>query len=101
MMPYIKLGVGGLVYSARSYKADNEFMTERADEPVRSYPAVALLVPIGGGIAFRYNSRISIQPELTYHFTSTDALDDMGTLTGGKGGNDAYGIASIKMQYAF
>ncbi len=99
-MPYLRVGIGALAYSVRTYLGTERFTPKRPEGATVKYPAVAVVVPIGGGLAIRCNYRTFIQPELNYHFTTSDALDGAVGLFSKKK-YDGYGVASIKVQYAF
>ncbi len=99
-MPYLKVGIGGLAYSVRTYLGTERFEPKGPEGSPVKYPRFAVVFPLGAGLAFRYNYRTTIQPELLYHFTTTNALDGAVGLSD-KRKYDGYGIASIKVQYAF
>lgn len=64
----------------------------------QQYPAYSWLVPVGGGVSMRLSPRLWVLPELTYRFTFTDDLDDVGAKRGG-GRNDGYLQLAFRFQY--
>ncbi|EJF08237.1 hypothetical protein [Pontibacter sp. BAB1700] len=84
-VPYVKAGVGVLYYSASSDASKNS--------------GVAAFIPVGGGIRFNYTSKISIAPELTFNFTSSDLIDNYKRKGGFTGNKDAYVSASVNFIY--
>ncbi len=99
--PYVKVGIGALVYKASSSTSgDGGKILPGAMPAARHYPAVALTVPLGGGLKFYYSRQISIAPELNFHFTTTDYLDNNLNKAGHLGPNDHYLNFSVKLLYA-
>ncbi|WP_157547684.1 hypothetical protein [Hymenobacter sp. DG25A] len=103
LKPYLRLGVGGLLYSPEAYEG-----TTRPDNgttfisPERNdYPAVAFIAPVGLGLTVRASRRVNVTTEATYFFTSTDQLDDVSTIHSGNAQhNDGYGLLELKLEYA-
>lgn len=101
VVPYLTAGVGVIYYNTTAYpgqgKLNDSYLTY---EPTRDYPAIALVIPVGGGLRFRINDEVSIAPELVYHITATDYLDNDNR---NKGRNllykDHYGVATVKLMY--
>lgn len=100
MVPYIRVGLGGLYYNATSFPADRKLNDSQVTyDPQQKYPAFAAVVPVGGGIRFYINDEFSVAGELGYRITSTDLLDNIpATLTNGSR-KDEYGVLAIKLQY--
>jgi hypothetical protein len=99
-IPYVKVGIGGMVYSAFTYEGRKQYEAggSRVLKSKHEYPDVAVVVPLGGGLAIRLSKEVSLNPELVYHITSTDYLDDMKIFPTHKR-TDHYGIASLKVLY--
>ncbi|MCC9135006.1 outer membrane beta-barrel protein [Pontibacter silvestris] len=102
IVPYVKAGVGFIHYTPTSYPGEGELDESQTKyDPARKYPALAAVVPVGGGLRFRFSDKISIAGELIYHFTSTDYLDntvqDMRNTSIMR--NDGYGVAAVKVLY--
>ncbi|WP_242920064.1 porin family protein [Pontibacter liquoris] len=101
VVPYLMAGLGGIYYTATSYPGQgslNESQTKYA--PARSYPALAAVIPVGGGLRIRLTDQLSLVPELLYHVTSTDFLDNyQPASTRNLIKKDHYGVALLKIQY--
>ncbi len=99
-VPYFRIGVGGLYYTATSFPANGNLDdTQSTYDPEQDYPAFAAVVPVGGGIRFYINDEFSIAPEIAYRVTSTDFLDNIGPITSGGGRRDEYAVVAVKLQY--
>ncbi|TPE44543.1 thrombospondin type 3 repeat-containing protein [Pontibacter mangrovi] len=101
IVPYIRIGLGAVYYTPTSYPANSESLddSQTTYDPARKYPAIAAVVPVGGGLRFYINDEFSIAPELTYHVTTTDYLDNVGPMLMNGSRRDEFGVASIKLQY--
>jgi len=101
IVPYLTAGVGLIYYNPTSYPGQgklNESQTKY--EPTRNYPAIAAVIPFGGGLRFRFTDALSVAPELIYHITSSDYLDNDGRNLGRNLiYKDHYGVAAIKIMY--
>ncbi|HEY4651096.1 MAG TPA: hypothetical protein VIG72_06760 [Pontibacter sp.] len=97
IVPYLKAGVGVLVYKASS-KVESQGIEF---EDATSYPDVALIAPVGGGLKIQYSKQLSIAPELNVYFTNSDYLDNTsyGYVSPLTGSNDAYLSATVKVMY--
>ncbi|RAU82036.1 outer membrane beta-barrel protein [Pontibacter arcticus] len=100
IVPYVKAGAGLIYYTAISYPGQGKLDEAPVkDDPERDYPAVAAVIPFGGGLRFRINDQISIAPELMYQISTTDFLDNISARFGNPNTNDHYGTASVKIMY--
>jgi hypothetical protein len=100
IVPYIKVGAGGIFYSATSFPADRKLDDSQTTyDPERQYPAFALVVPIGAGLRFRFSDEVAIAPELLYHITTSDHLDNGSPLQVNNNRSDHYGLFSVKLMY--
>jgi hypothetical protein len=101
VVPYVKAGAGAIYYKPTSYPASQGELddSQTTYDPERNYPAVAAVIPFGGGLRFRINDQFSIAPEMIYHLTTTDYLDNIGPRLGNAGNKDHYGTASVKLLY--
>lgn len=98
MIPYVRAGVGIATYKATSFlKGDGEKITELTD--LRVYPGIAAVVPVGFGLDFECSRAVSIAPEFTFTFTSSDYLDNIVDPAGYSGKNDQFLNASVKVYY--
>jgi opacity protein-like surface antigen len=96
--PYLHLGIYGLYYNATAEINTPTNLTGRSIENI-SYPRLAAAFPVGFGLQFRINNRMSLCPEYTYRFLLTDKLDGIDKLFGNTK-NDGYGTLMFKFQYA-
>ncbi|UOQ53844.1 hypothetical protein [Hymenobacter cellulosivorans] len=99
--PYIKAGVGALLYTPEAYLGNarpvpstNFLPTERND-----YPATALIAPVGLGLTFRLMPQLNVSAEGSYYFTTTDHLDDI-SQRGNAARNDGFGLMELKLEYS-
>ncbi|ARS37694.1 thrombospondin type 3 repeat-containing protein [Pontibacter actiniarum] len=100
VVPYVRAGVGAVYYTPTSFPGQSSLDDSQTTyDPERKYPAVAAVIPFGGGLRFRINNEFSIAPELIYHITTTDYLDNIGPRIGNPGNKDHYGVAIVKLQY--
>lgn len=100
IVPYVKAGAGAIYYTATSFPADNELDDSQTTyDPEREYPAFALVIPFGGGIRFRFSDEIAIAPELIYHVTTSDYLDNGNPEDSNNARSDHYGLFSVKFMY--
>lgn len=98
VVPYVKAGIGLAKYSASSYtKGQNGGRVYHAAQT--DYPAVAAVFPIGAGFKFNVSDGMSIAPEVTMNFSSTDHLDNRKNEIGFLGKNDHFVNASVKIFY--
>lgn len=94
IVPYITVGAGLMHYSVSSSSTSSDAELEGTD-----YPNLAAVFPVGGGIKFRCSDKISIAPEFTFNFTSTDHLDNQPEIGGYTGKNDQFVTTSVKVLY--
>ncbi|GHA78990.1 hypothetical protein GCM10007389_36360 [Pontibacter akesuensis] len=100
VVPYMRAGIGAVYYSATSFPGQGDLDDSQTTyDPERDYPAFAAVIPFGGGLRFRVNDEFSIAPELMYHITTTDFLDNIGPRLGNAATKDHFGVAAIKLQY--
>ncbi|MDO6388928.1 thrombospondin type 3 repeat-containing protein [Pontibacter sp. BT731] len=95
-VPFVKGGIGFVYYTPSSYPTNRPPNSDITYDRLRSYPAIAGVIPIGGGIRFRFSDQISIAPEVMYHLTTTDYLDNNNQSQNNK---DHYGVVSVKLLY--
>ena len=100
VVPYIKMGAGVMYYTATSYPGTGDLDDSQTTyDPERKYPAIGVVVPFGGGMRFRFSDQLSIAPELLYHITSSDYLDNIGPRLKASSNNDHFGVAAIRIMY--
>ncbi len=100
VVPYIRGGIGFIYYTATSFPAKGKLENSQTTyDPERDYPGISAVVPLGGGIRFRFSDEISVAGELMYQLTGTDYLDNIGPRLGNADNTDHYGLAMIKVMY--
>ncbi|MBC8082853.1 MAG: hypothetical protein H7Z21_06525 [Hymenobacter sp.] len=99
--PYVKVGGGLLLYNPRAYRGTTrpDAQTAFLDPERNDYPALAVVAPVGLGIVLRLTPKLNATVEGTYHFTTSDHLDDI-SRRANPGQNDGYGLAELKLEYA-
>ncbi|SIR24545.1 Outer membrane protein beta-barrel domain-containing protein [Pontibacter lucknowensis] len=95
-VPFVKGGIGFVYYTPSSYPTNRAPNSDITYDRLRSYPAIAGVIPFGGGIRFRFSDQISIAPEVMYQITTTDYLDNVTRIENTK---DHYGVVSVKLLY--
>jgi hypothetical protein len=100
IQPYVKAGVGLLMYSPQSYNGTTRptgsttyLAPERND-----YAALAAVLPLGAGFSVRAGEQFRVSVEGAYYFTSTDHLDDIST-RGNTAENDGFTTLELKVEY--
>jgi hypothetical protein len=99
--PYLKAGVGFLLYNPKVYLGNQrpQENTLYLAPEVNDYPAMALVAPVGLGFDFRLTPKIGAALEATYNFTTTDRLDDV-SARGNPNLKDGYGLVELKLEYS-
>jgi hypothetical protein len=100
VVPYIRGGAGFIYYTATSFPGKGDLEDSQTTyDPERNYPAIAAVIPLGGGMRFRLSDEFSVAGELMYQLTTTDYLDNIGPRLGNAGNTDHYGLAMLKIMY--
>jgi hypothetical protein len=101
---FAQAGIGALLYNPRSYLGTGQpgKNTKFQDPERNDYPAMAGVLPIGGGLSARLSDRLRVNLEAHYFFTSTDNLDDVSNkrVGGASRGDDGFGVVLLKADYA-
>ncbi|WP_375436902.1 hypothetical protein [uncultured Hymenobacter sp.] len=99
--PYLKAGVGLLLYNPNAYIG-----TTRANQntvflaPERNdYPALAVVAPVGLGVVLRLSPKLNATVEGAYYFTTSDHLDDI-SQRANPSQKDGYALAELKLEYS-
>lgn len=95
-VPFVKGGGGFVYYTPSSYPTNRPPNSDITYDRLRSYPAIAGVITVGGGMRFRFSDQISVAPEVMYHLTTTDYLDNNNQSLNNK---DHYGVVSVKLLY--
>ncbi|MET3540262.1 hypothetical protein ABID22_000973 [Pontibacter aydingkolensis] len=101
VVPYARAGGGFIYYTATSYPGDASSLedSQTTYDPEREYPAIAAVIPFGGGLRFRFSDEIAVAGEAMYHLTTTKFLDNVGPRLLPASGTDHYAVAAIKIMY--
>ena len=99
---YLQAGAGLMLYNPHSYIG-----TERANKntpylaPERNdYPALAGVLPLGGGFSVLLTDRLRAGVEGNYYLSSSDQLDDINNRLGGASLNkDGFATVMLKLDY--
>jgi hypothetical protein len=73
VLVFVEAGVGALVFNPSTA----QYNFPIAAEGRNSYPALAGVLPFGGGVTLRASKRLAFTVEGLYYLTSTDMLDDI------------------------
>ncbi|WP_299820440.1 thrombospondin type 3 repeat-containing protein [uncultured Pontibacter sp.] len=99
VVPYVRGGGGFVYYTPTSFPSESDLEDSQTTyDPERNYPAIAAVIPFGGGLRFRFSDEISVAGEAIYHITTTDYLDNIGPRLGSPG-TDHYGVLAVKIMY--
>lgn len=100
LQPYVKAGVGLLMYSPKSYTGTARPTSGTAflDPERNDYPALAAVLPLGAGFSVRAGDNFRVSLEGAYYFTSTDHLDDI-SKRGNADENDGFSTIELKLEY--
>ena len=101
---FVQGGAGLLLYNPHAYLGTSRattgtsfLATERND-----YPALAGVLPVGGGFGVRLTEQLRANLEANYYFTTTDQLDDVSNirLGGASQNRDGFGTVMLKLDYS-
>lgn len=100
VVPYVRAGGGFIYYTATSFPGDVSRLEDSQTkyDPERNYPAIAAVIPFGGGLRFRFSDEFAVAGELMYRITTTDYLDNVGPRLADPN-TDHYAVAAIKIMY--
>lgn len=82
VLVFLEAGLGGTLFNPSAA----QYGLPIPPEGRNTYPAVAAVLPVGGGITLRANKSLAFSLEALYYFTSTDLLDDVSA----RGNNDQF-----------
>lgn len=99
VVPFIKAGGGFVYYTPTSYPTNRGENSQETYDRERTYPAIAAVIPFGVGLRFRFSDQWGVAPEMMYHLTTTDYLDNVGPRIGKEHTKDHYGVVSVKVLY--
>jgi opacity protein-like surface antigen len=81
--------------SSKIIQRDYTYETQLKDS-VTNYKRNTITIPIGAGLKFKVNEKISLNVGATYNLTMTDWIDNIK-----RGGNDNYVFANVSVHYCF
>lgn len=98
--PFVVAGVGQALWWATTTGGPATLGPDSvANVSEQRYPAYTTVVPVGAGVGLRFSSQTWLAPELTYRFTFSDNLDDVGARRGNPKKNDGYWQFAVRFQY--
>ncbi len=92
--PFVSLGLGTVLFFPKTVDASGQKVDEDVNLPM------TLAIPIGLGLDYRISNRISISPEITFKYTFSDNIDDVGEIYGSNKAKDSYTHFNIKVIYS-
>ncbi|RZK57787.1 MAG: hypothetical protein EOO59_08930 [Hymenobacter sp.] len=78
--PFVQAGVGLLLFdptSAVSVNGTTVALPPERRSSLYMYPHLAGVLPVGGGVTYRFSPYLALTLDGLYYFTSTDLLDDV------------------------
>ena len=96
VLPFLSAGGGGMLFSP-SLRRDRAALPPEANN---SYPTLAAVLPLGGGVTLRASKQLAFTAEALYYFTTTDLLDDV-SQRGNSNQTDAFATVTLKVEYSF
>ncbi len=95
LLVFAEAGAGALLYSPDASQDGQPLLPE----PGHSYPGLAAVLPVGGGVTLRASPRLALTLEGLYYFTSTDLLDDV-SRRGNSNSLDSFATLTFKVEYS-
>ncbi len=95
VLVFVEAGVGALLFKP----AAGQYNQPLAPEGRNMYPALAGVLPLGGGVTLRASQRLAFTLEGLYYFTSTDMLDDI-SQRGNPKVLDAFATLGFKAEFS-
>ncbi len=101
VQPFVQAGVGLMLYNPQAYVGTEAPTSTTSYLPPErnNYPALAGVLPVGGGLVVPLTDRINVTLEGNYYFTTTDNLDDV-SQRGNPDRNDGFSTLMLKLDYA-
>ncbi|MGI4740639.1 MAG: hypothetical protein ACRYG7_36165 [Janthinobacterium lividum] len=95
VLPFLSAGVGAMLFDPSA----SQYGFPLAAEAKASYPGLAAVLPVGGGVTLRASQRLAFTAEALYYFASTDLLDDV-KQRGNPNSTDDFGTLTLKVEYS-
>ncbi len=97
---FLQAGVGGLLYNPTATQNVGAYYATLPPETPNAYPALAGVLPVGGGVTLHTGKSLALTLEGLYYFTSTDLLDGI-SKRGNPNSVDSFITGALKIEYAF
>jgi hypothetical protein len=94
VLVFIEAGTGFMLFSPSAAQHGVPLSPEGRN----TYPGLAAVLPVGGGVTLRASKRLAFSLEALYYFTSTDLLDDVNQ-RGNPNQLDDFGTLTFKVEY--
>ncbi len=95
VLVFLSAGVGATLFNP----AASQYGFPLAPEANNTYPGLAAVLPLGGGVTLRASQRLAFTAEALYYFTSTDLLDDV-SLRANPNSTDDFATLTLKVEYS-
>jgi hypothetical protein len=95
VLVFLSAGVGAMLFNPTL----SQYGFPVAHEANNTYPGLAAVLPVGGGVTLRATKRLAFTAEALYYFTSTDLLDDV-SQRGNPNSADAFATLTLKAEYS-
>ncbi|GAA4500691.1 hypothetical protein GCM10023172_21380 [Hymenobacter ginsengisoli] len=94
VLVFVEAGTGFTVFNPKAAQYNVPLLPEGRN----TYPALAAVLPVGGGVTLRASKSLAFTVEALYYFTSTDLLDDV-SQRGNPDKLDDFGTLTFKVEY--
>ncbi len=95
VLVFLSAGVGATLFNPSA----SQYGIPLAPEANNTYPGLAAVLPVGGGVTLRASKRLAFTAEALYYFTSTDLLDDV-SQRGNPNSTDDFATLTFKVEYS-
>ena len=95
VLVFLSAGVGALLFNPSA----SQYGIPLAPEGNNTYPGLAAVLPVGGGVTLRASKRLAFTAEALYYFTTTDLLDDV-SKRGNSNSTDDFATLTLKVEYS-
>jgi hypothetical protein len=100
VLVFVQAGIGGLIYNPDLYQnVGLPYPVSAPDENPNAYPALAGVLPVGGGVTLRAGNSLAFTLEGLYYFTTTDLLDGV-SQRANPNSVDSFITGALKIEYA-
>ncbi|QKG57836.1 hypothetical protein GKZ68_15100 [Hymenobacter sp. BRD128] len=95
VLVFVEAGVGATIFNPSAAQHGVPLPPEGRN----TYPALAAVLPVGGGVTLRASKRLAFTVEALYYFSSTDLLDDI-SQRGNPDKLDDFGTLTFKVEFS-